>query len=104
MTDAWGSLHVEVRGDEITVSLPGASYRVVYRKSAADKSGLRATSRSGRWEDGTLMTQAEFNARAWAAANEKRGTWGGCDKRSDSAQPAATVFEVSIALRSEVAL
>ena len=67
MTD----LHVEVVDDEIIVSLPGASYQVTYRKNIADKSGLRATSRSGRWEPGTSMTLAEFHGRAWEAANDK---------------------------------
>jgi hypothetical protein len=36
-----------------------------------EKSGLIATSRSGRWEKGTPMTQAEFYAQASEAANDK---------------------------------
>ncbi len=64
------NLHVEVSGGEIVITLPGTSYRAVYHKPA-DKPGLIATSRSGRWEQGTPMTQAEFNARAWQAANDK---------------------------------
>ena len=30
MTDAWGSLHIDVVDDEIIVSLPATSYSVVY--------------------------------------------------------------------------
>lgn len=30
-----------------------------------------STSRSGRWQQGTPMTQAEFHARAWKLANDK---------------------------------
>ena len=64
------NLRIEVRDDEIVVTLPGTSYRAVYHKPA-DKPGLIATFRSGRWEQGTPMTQAEFHARAWRAANIK---------------------------------
>jgi hypothetical protein len=63
-------LRVEVRGGDIVVTLPGTSYRAVYHKPA-DKPGLMATSRSGRWAQGTPITQAEFHARAWRAANIK---------------------------------
>jgi len=64
-------LYVEVHGDEIVVTLSGTSYRVVYRKPSSGKPGLMATSRSGRWEQGTPITQAEFNARASKAADDK---------------------------------
>ena len=63
-------LHVEVQGEEMAISLPGTSFEVVYHKRA-DKPLLMATSRTGRWEKGTPMTQAEFYARAWKAANDK---------------------------------
>ena len=63
-------LRVEVSGGEIIVTLPGTSYRAVYHKRI-DKPGLIATSRSGRWQQGTPMTQAEFHTRAWRAANIK---------------------------------
>ena len=65
-----GNLRIEVRDDEIVVTLPGTSYRAVYHKPA-DKPGLIATFRSGRWEQGTSMTRAEFHARAWKLANDK---------------------------------
>ena len=38
------NLHIEVRDDEIVVTLPGTSYRAVYHKPA-DKPGLIATFR-----------------------------------------------------------
>jgi hypothetical protein len=63
-------LHVEVQGDEIRVTLSGTSFEVVYHKRA-DKPLLMATSRTGRWEKGTPMTQAEFHAHAWKAAHDK---------------------------------
>ena len=64
-----GNLRIEVRDDEIIVTLPGTSYRAVYHKSA-DKPGLMATFRSGRWEQGTPMTPAG-STRAWKLANDK---------------------------------
>jgi hypothetical protein len=69
MTNQYG-LRVKVKGDGIVIALPKTSFEVTYRKSD-DKRRLIATSRSGRWEPGTLMTQAEFHARAWTAANDK---------------------------------
>jgi len=63
-------LRVEVRGGDIVVTLPGTSYRAVYHKPA-DKPGLIATSRSGQWQLGTPMTQAEFELRSWKLANDK---------------------------------
>jgi hypothetical protein len=69
MTDNHG-LNVEVQGEEIVITLPGTSFKVAYHKPA-DKPGLMTTSRSGRWEKGTPMTQAEFYARAWKAAHDK---------------------------------
>jgi hypothetical protein len=67
------NLRIEVRDDEIVVTLPGTSYRAVYHKPA-DKPGLIATSRSGRWEQGTPMTQRPRSMirppdRAWRSRN-----------------------------------
>jgi hypothetical protein len=70
MTNAQGRLHIKVHDGDIVVTLPGTSYRAVYHKPA-DKPGLIATSRFGRWEQGTPMTLPEFHARAWKAANDK---------------------------------
>jgi len=64
-----GDPHVEVHDGDIIV-LPGTSYRVVYQKGA-DMPWLMATSRSGRWEQGTPMTIIEFHASARKLANDK---------------------------------
>ena len=66
MTDH--DLHVEVQGGEIIVTLPGSNYRVVYHKA---EPGLIAKARSGNTSHIATMTQAEFHARAWKAANDK---------------------------------
>jgi hypothetical protein len=68
MTDH--DLHVEVQGDEIVVTLPGMSYRVVYCRPASTP-GLMAKYHSGRREHGSPMTEAEFHVRAQKAAYDK---------------------------------
>jgi hypothetical protein len=62
-------LHVEVQGDDIVVTLPGTSYVVRYYRAAAQQ--LLTKSHSGREDQDAPMTQAEFHARAWKAANAK---------------------------------
>ena len=62
-------LSVEVQGDDIVVTLPGTSY-VDYRATAFPQQ-LLTKSHSGREDQGAPMTQAEFHARAWKAANDK---------------------------------
>jgi len=64
-------LHVEVQGDDIVVTLPGASYVVTYYRAAAFAQQLLTKSYSGRDDQGAPMTQTEFHARAWKAANDK---------------------------------
>jgi hypothetical protein len=64
-------LNVEVQGDDIVVTLPGTSYVVTYYRAAAFPQQLLTKSHSGREEQRTPMTQAEFYARAWRAANDK---------------------------------
>ena len=64
-------LSVEVQGDDIIVTLPGTSYVVTYYRAAAFPQQLLTKSRSGRKDEGAPMTQAEFHARAWKAANRK---------------------------------
>ena len=64
-------LHVEVQGDDIIVTLPGPSYVVTYYRAAAFPQQLLTKSHSGREAQGAPMTQAEFHARAWKAANDK---------------------------------
>jgi hypothetical protein len=65
------SLSVEVQGDDIIVTLPGTSYVVTYYRAAAFPQQLLTKSNSGREAQGAPMTQAEFHARAWKAANDK---------------------------------
>jgi len=63
-------LSVEVRGDDIVVTLPGTSYVVTYYRATAFPQQLLTKSHSGR-EDQDAPTQAEFHARAWKLANAK---------------------------------
>jgi hypothetical protein len=67
MTDAWGSLHVEVRGDEIIVTLPLTSYTVTYYKPA-DSPQLLAKKFTHKSDTRAPMTSAEFFAKAWRVA------------------------------------
>ena len=64
-------LHVDVQGDDIIVTLPGTSYLVTYYRATAFPQQLLTKSHSGREDEGAPMTQAEFHARAWKAANAK---------------------------------
>jgi hypothetical protein len=66
MTDAWGSLHVEVRVDEIIVTLPLTSYTVTYYK--ADSPQLLAKKFTHKSDTRAPMTSAEFFAKAWRVA------------------------------------
>jgi len=64
-------LSVEVQGDDIVVTLPGTSYVVTYYRATAFPQQLLTKSHSGREDQGAAMTQSEFHARAWKAANAK---------------------------------
>ena len=64
-------LRVEVQGDDIVVTLAGTSYVVTYYRAAAFPQQLLTKSHSGREDQDAPMTQAEFHARAWKAANDK---------------------------------
>ena len=63
-------IHLDVRGDDIIVDLPGTSYTVTYHKPVVAIQLLAAylhtkdDARAG-------LTQAEFLARAWRLANDK---------------------------------
>jgi len=65
------SLSVQVQGDDIVVTLPGTSYVVTYYRAAAFPQQLLTKSHSAREDQGAPMTQTEFHARAWKAANAK---------------------------------
>ena len=54
-------IHLDVRGGDIIVDLPGTSYTVTYHKPAV----------SPQDDARTELTQAEFLARAWRLANDK---------------------------------
>ena len=69
-------LRVEVQGDDIVVTLPGTSYVVTYYRAAAFPQQLLTKSHSGREAQDAPMTQAEFHARAWKAANDKAREFG----------------------------
>jgi hypothetical protein len=58
----WGSIHVEVSGDEMIVTQRGSKFRVVYRKSD-DQPQLVVK--------GTPHGNYNFLARAWQAANDE---------------------------------
>ena len=45
MTDAWGTLHVEVLEDEIIITLPFTNYTVTYYKPANSRGFSQRTSR-----------------------------------------------------------
>jgi hypothetical protein len=70
MTEAWGSLHVEVWEDEIIVALPGTIYTVTYYKPP-NSPQLLAKNFPSKDNGRVPMTQAEFLARAWKLANDK---------------------------------
>jgi hypothetical protein len=70
MTDAWGSLHIEVRDEEIIVTLPLTSYTVTYCKPA-NSLQLLAKRIADKDDPRVLVTLSEFLARAWKAANDR---------------------------------
>jgi hypothetical protein len=59
-------IHLDVRGGDIIVDLPGTNYTVAYHKPAVSPQLL-----AGGNDPRTELTQAEFLARAWRLANEK---------------------------------
>ena len=67
-------LNVEVRGNDIVVTLAGTNYTATYYRAAAFPQQLLSKSHAGREDEGAPMTQTEFHARAWrAASNKARG-------------------------------
>jgi hypothetical protein len=61
---------LQVRDDEIVVTVPGSSYTVTYYKPA-NSPQLLGKKFPMRDDPSAPMTQAEFLARAWRAANDK---------------------------------
>jgi hypothetical protein len=64
------NLHVEVRGDEIIVTLPLTSHTVTYYKPSKSPQ-LLAKRFPGKDDPHARLTHAEFLARAWKVANRK---------------------------------
>ena len=65
----WG-FQIEVRGDEIIVTLPGTNYTVTYYKPA-NSPQLLGKDFPMKDDNRAPMTQAEFLRLAWRAANDK---------------------------------
>jgi hypothetical protein len=62
------TLHLDTAGDIITVTLPGTSCTVTYRRSINEQ-GLVALHMEG--DLNSPISQAEFLERAWRIANDK---------------------------------
>jgi hypothetical protein len=69
MTDTY-DLHVEARRDDIIVTMPGTTYRVVYLKRHREPK-LVAKLNYFQDEQKGPITRADFLARALNAANDK---------------------------------
>ena len=63
-------IHLDVRGGDIIVDLPGTSYTVTYHKPGVSYQ-LLASYLPVKDDPRTELTQAEFLARAWLLANDK---------------------------------
>jgi hypothetical protein len=70
MTDAWGSLHIDVVDDEIIVTLPFTIYTVTYYKPP-NSPQLLAKNFPSKDDPRVPLSQAEFLARAWRVATDK---------------------------------
>jgi hypothetical protein len=64
-------LHVEVQGDDIIVTMPDTSFRVVYGKPGRDHLQLVLKLDCLRHEQKGPITRAEFHSRAWTLAHDK---------------------------------
>ena len=69
MTDQ-DDLKVEVRAGDIVVTMPGTSFRVVYRKPLRSSQLVARLDYFQDQQKGPI-SRAEFLARAWKAANDK---------------------------------
>ncbi len=65
-----GNLHVEARDRDIIVTMPGTSFRVVYRKPDRGPQLVARLDYFQNEQKGPI-TRAEFLARAWKLANDK---------------------------------
>ena len=71
----FGTLVIDVLGGNIIVSLPGSNYTVTYHKPRHSPQ-LLARSLPTKEDRHASMTQGEFLALAWGAANDKARTMG----------------------------
>jgi hypothetical protein len=65
-----GNLHVQARDRDIIVTMPGTSFRVVYRKPDRGPQLVARLDYFQNEQKGPI-TRAEFLAQAWQAANAK---------------------------------
>jgi hypothetical protein len=63
-------IHLDVRGGDIIVDLPGTGYTVTYHKPAVCPQLLAAYT-PAKDDPRAELTQAEFLAKAWRLANDK---------------------------------
>ena len=63
-------IHLDVRGGDIIVDLPGTSYTVTYHKPAVCPQ-LLAACPPAKDDPRAELTQAGFLAKAWRLANDK---------------------------------
>ena len=66
----FGTLVIDVLGGNIRVSLAGSNYTVTYHKPRHSRQ-LLAKSHPANEDRNASMTQGEFLALAWRAANDK---------------------------------
>jgi hypothetical protein len=97
MTDAWGSLHIDVVDDEIIVTLPFTIYTVTYYKPP-NSPQLLAKNFPSKDDPRVPLTQAEFLARAWRVATDKARELRWIEGKIP--EPAALLLRVTFALKS----
>jgi hypothetical protein len=76
MTDAWGSLLVEVWDDEIVITLPASIYSVTYYRPA-NSAGLLARNFPKSDDHRVPMTQGSSSREAGSSPMKRRASWGG---------------------------
>jgi hypothetical protein len=63
-------LHVEVRGLDIIVTMPGTRHRVTFQQPADGRQLIPKPEHKPAQKEGSISREA-FIARAWEAANDK---------------------------------
>jgi hypothetical protein len=75
-------IHLDVRGGDIVVDLPGTNYTATYHKPAVSPQ-LLATDLPAKDDPRAKLTLAEFLSRAWRLANDKARELVGSRRRLD---------------------